>query len=213
MYFPLDFENGLTKDALVDSRVYVSAIAQSELNIVKQQAPAKIFKNDDPPNLQIQVGNGQLEKPITTLISDIGDKTFVEHFAVRKNLTSPNIELHFLRHNSVVIDTTHGFIHFPHLTMQAKNAASEATAKPQTVLIHQSITVLPTTTKTITAFVDHPSEWHTAGTVTPVGKFTDAASLLISHSISTIVDKKTVSLTRRNYCIQSGKIHILPNSP
>ena len=47
------------------------------------------------------------------------------------------------------------------------------------------------TTKTITAFVDHPSEWHTTGTVTPVGKFTEAASLLISHSISTIIDKQT----------------------
>ena len=47
------------------------------------------------------------------------------------------------------------------------------------------------TTKTITAFVDHPSEWHTTGTVTPVGKFTEAVSLLISHSISTIIKKKT----------------------
>ena len=47
------------------------------------------------------------------------------------------------------------------------------------------------TTKTITAFVDHPSEWHTIGTVTPVGKFIEAASLLISHSISTIINKKT----------------------
>ena len=47
------------------------------------------------------------------------------------------------------------------------------------------------TTKTITAFVDHPSEWHTTGSVTPVGKFAEAASLLISHSISTIYDKKT----------------------
>ena len=48
------------------------------------------------------------------------------------------------------------------------------------------------TTKTITAFVDHPSEWHTTGTVTPVGKFTEAASLLISHSILTKFDQKTV---------------------
>ena len=93
-----------------------------------------------------------------------------------------------MRHNSVVIDTTHGLIHFPHLTMQAKNAAVEASAKPQVVLIQDNTTVPPMTTKTITAFVDHPSEWHTTGTVTPVGKSTEAASLLISHSISTITD-------------------------
>ena len=46
------------------------------------------------------------------------------------------------------------------------------------------------TTKTVTAFVDHISEWNTTGTVTPVEKFTEAASLIISHSMSTIIDRK-----------------------
>ena len=66
LYVPLDFENGLTIDALVDSGAYVSAIAQSELNGIKQQANANIFKMDDPLNSQIQVENGQLEKRIST---------------------------------------------------------------------------------------------------------------------------------------------------
>ena len=96
-----------------------------------------------------------------------------------------------MRHNSVVNDTTHGLIHFPHLTMQAKNAAIEASAKPKLVFIQDNTTVPPMTTKTITAFVDHISERHTTGTVTPVGKFTEAASLLVSHSISTLIDRKT----------------------
>ena len=47
------------------------------------------------------------------------------------------------------------------------------------------------TTKAIIAFVDHSSKWNTTGSVTPVGMFTEAASLLLSHSISTITDKKT----------------------
>ena len=46
------------------------------------------------------------------------------------------------------------------------------------------------TTKTITVFVDHISEWNTTGTVTPVEIFTEAASLKISHSMSTITDRK-----------------------
>ena len=110
-------------------------------------------------------------------------------------LTGPIIGLHFMRHNSVVIDTTHGLIHFPHLTMQAKNAAIETSTKPKPVLIQNNTTVSPRTTKTITAFVEHPSERHTTGTVTPVGKFTEAASLLKSHSISTTIDKKTAVWT------------------
>ena len=95
-----------------------------------------------------------------------------------------------MRHNSVLIDTTHGLIRFPHLKMQAKNAAIEKSAKTQPVLIQDNTTVPPMTTKTIITFVDHPSEWHTTGTVTQVGKFTEAPILLISYSISTIIDKK-----------------------
>ena len=174
LYDPLDFENGLTIDALVDSGAYVSAIARTELDRIKQQAPSNILKIDDPPNFQIQVANGQLEKPTATatLKFDIGDHVFAEHFVVMKNLTGPIIGLHFMKHNSVVIDTTYGLIHFPHLTMQVKSASSQASAKPQPVLIHDSITIPQMTTKMITAFVDHSSEWITTGTVTPVEKFT-----------------------------------------
>ena len=192
LYVPLDFENGLTIDALVDSGAYVSAIAQNELDRVKQQSPSNILKIDDPPNFQIQVANGQLEKPTATatLKFYIGDHIFAEHFVVMKNLTGPIIGLHFMRHNSVVIDTTHGLIHFPHLTMQVKSALTQTSAKPQAVLINDNITIPQMTTKTITAVVDHVSEWNTTGTVTPVEKFTESASLIISHSMSTIIDRK-----------------------
>ena len=107
-----------------------------------------------------------------------------------KNSTGPIVGLHFMRHNSVVIDTKHGLIPFPHLTMQFESASGGTSAKPLAVLIHDSITVPPMTKKTITAFVDHLSEWNTTGTVTPVEKLTEAATLIISHSIPTILDRK-----------------------
>ena len=192
LYVPLDFKNGLTIDALLDSGAYVSEIAQKELDSIKQQSPSNIPKNDDPPNFQIQVANGQLGKPAATatLKFDIGDHTFAEHFVVMKNLTGPIIGLHFMRHNSLVIDTTLGLINFPHLTMQVKSALTQTSVKPQAVLIHDNITIPQMTTKTITAFVDHISEWNTTGTVTPVEKFTKTVSLIISYSMSTIIDRK-----------------------
>ena len=124
---------------------------------IQQQAPSNILKIDDPPKFQIQVANGQLEKPTATatLKFDIGDHIFAEHFVVMKSLTGPITGLHFMKHNSVVIDSTHGLIDFPHLTMQVKSASSQASAKPQRVLIHGSITIPQMTMKTITAFVDH----------------------------------------------------------
>ena len=133
LYVPLGFKSGLTIDALDDSGAYVSAIAQKALDRTKQQAQFKILKIDEPPNFQAQVANGRLQKPIatTTVKFDVGDHIFAEHFVVMKNLTGPIIGLHFMRHNSVVIDTTHGFIYFPHLTMQVKSALSHTSIEPQ----------------------------------------------------------------------------------
>ena len=58
LYVPLDFENNLTVDALVDSGAFVSAIAQKDLDTIKEKAPKIILKIDDPPKTQIQVANG-----------------------------------------------------------------------------------------------------------------------------------------------------------
>ena len=192
LYVPLDFENNLTVYALVDSGAFVSAIAQDDLETIKQKAPNNILRIDDPPNFQIQVPNGQLEKPLSTatLKFEIGNNSFAEHFVVMKKLTGPIIGLHFMRNNSVVIDTTHGLIHFPHLTMQVKTASNESATKPQPVITNEALTIPPMTTKTVTAFIDYPSKWNTTGTVTPLEKFTETASLLISHSISTVIDKR-----------------------
>ena len=93
LYVPLDFENGLTIDALVDSGAYISAIAQKELDRIKQQSLSNILKIDDPPNFQIQVANGQLEKPTATvtLKFDIGDHIFAENFVLNPKLFSSTI--------------------------------------------------------------------------------------------------------------------------
>ena len=208
LYVPLDFENNHTVDAPVDSKAFVSAIAQDDLETIKQKAPNNILKIDDPPNFQIQVANDQLEKPLSTatLRFEIGDNSFAEHFVVMKKVTGPIIGLHFMRNNSVVIDTTHGLIHFPHLTMQVKTTSSEIPTKPQPVIMDEALTKPPVTTKTVTALIDHPSKWETTGTVTPLEKFTETASLLISHSMSTIIDKRiavrVTNTTESPYLIQ-----------
>ena len=191
-YVPLDFENNITVDALVDSGAFVSTIAQDDLETIKQKATNNSIKIDDPQNFLIQVANGQLEKPLSTatLKFEIRDNSFAEHSVLMQKLTGAIIGLHFMRNNSVVIDMTHGLIHFPHLTMQVKTASSETTTKPQPVITDEALTIPPSTTKTFTAFIDHPSNWNTTGTVTPLEKFTETASLLISHSMSTIFDKR-----------------------
>ena len=108
LYVPLDVENNLAVDVLVESGAFVSAISQDDLETIKEKAPNNILKIDEPPNFQIQVVNAQLEKPLSTatLKIEIGDNTFAEHFIVMKKLPWPIIGLHFMRNNSVVIDDT-----------------------------------------------------------------------------------------------------------
>ena len=148
LYVLLDFQNNLMVDALVDSGAFVSAIAQNDLDTIKGKAPNNIIKIDDPANFQIQVANGQLEEPLSTatLKLKIGDNNFAEHLVVMKKLTGPIMGLHFMRNNSVIIDTTHGLIHFPHLTMRNKTPSSETTTKPQPVITDGALTIPPTTT-------------------------------------------------------------------
>ena len=154
----------------------MSAITQSESDIFKQQAPANLFEIGDPPNFQIQVANVQLEKPIATAVLkfSIGGHFLTDNIIGMKNLTGPIVSLPFTRHNILVTDTTHGIIHFPHLKMQVKSAARETSDKSQPLLFHNNITVPLMTTKTLTAFLDYPSEWHTTCNLTPVGKFVQA---------------------------------------
>ena len=104
-----------------------------------------------------------------------------------------------MRQNSVVTDTTHGVIHFPHPTTPAKNAALEKSTKPQLVLFQDNTAVPPMTTKTITALVDHPSEWHTTGTVTPLGKvYRSSESVNISLNFNANEQKGSIQNHQHN---------------
>ena len=121
---------------------------------------------------------------------------FAEHFVVMKKLTRLKIGLKFIGKNNVVLDTRHGLIHFPHLTIQIKIAPSETTAKSQSVICVDILAKPPRTTKTITALVERLTECNTTGTVTPLDRFKETGSLLISHTMSTIFDKRiTVKVT------------------
>ena len=217
LHVPPDFDKNFTIDALVDSRAYVSAIARNDSDTLKQKAPNKFLKVDDPLSFQKQLAKGQLEKPLgtATLEFDVGDIIFAERFVVMKKMTRPIIGLHFMRNSSVVIDTTDSLIHFLDLKMQVKTALIETTAKTQPVITDKALAISRRTTKTTTTFFDHVSEWMKTGTVTPLEKFTETASLLISHSISTIFDNRiavrVTNTTESPYLIK--KIHRLQIFP
>ena len=79
-------------------------------------------------------------------------------------------------------------------------------AKPQAVLAETPPIKQPRTTKTITAFVDHPSDWKKTWTETPLEKLMETASWLISHSRSTLSFRKiavrVINTTESPYLIK-----------
>ena len=90
---PLDFNNNLTKETLVDSGAFVSADVQNVLDTIKQKAAKNVFKINNSRNFQMQIAIGQLEKSLATvtLKFDIGDNTFAEYFVIMEKLTGPII--------------------------------------------------------------------------------------------------------------------------
>ena len=59
LYVPLDFENNLTVEALVNFGAFDSAIAQNDLDTKKETAPNNFLKIGDSSNFQIPVASGQ----------------------------------------------------------------------------------------------------------------------------------------------------------
>ena len=146
----------------------------------------------DPAAFQIQFVNNQLEKPtaVATMWFGISDFEFAEHFAVMRNLTGLFIGLHFMRYNSVILDIPHALLQFPHLSMQAKTADEGKTVKPQAVMTPEDKTIPPMTTKAINAHANYTSQFKTTGIITPIEQYTEGATLLISHSMSTVTNKE-----------------------
>ena len=106
--------------------------------------------------------------------------------------------------------------------MPIKSAANETSATTQYVLTGNTLKIRPISTKTITAFPDHPSEWNTRGFVTPLEGYTETTSLPISHSRSTIIDKKvTFRVTKttelphliKKYTWKTGHAVVTPGQP
>ena len=73
--------------------------------------------------------------------------------------------------------------------MQVKKDNNGTSVGPQSILSDDNLTFLPMKTKRITPFVDHPSQCKATSTVTRKENFTEGASLIISHPMSTITDK------------------------
>ena len=79
-----------------------------------------------------------------------------------------------MRHNIVVIDTTEGSIHFPHLAMQVKSTATEVSVKPQAFVIGDALTIPPITTKTIKPIrVERNKNFDTIGKIHRNSQFAD----------------------------------------
>ena len=74
LFAPMDFSH-ITIDALIDSRALVKCLPKAEFDRLKQLSPQDILREAGPPEFKLQVANGNLEQPLSTvyLQFEIGD--------------------------------------------------------------------------------------------------------------------------------------------
>ena len=89
-YFPMDFEK-LTLDGLFDTGALTSAISEADLNKIKLLSNEAIKDTGPAPNFQIMVANGQLERPIGTVLLEfeVADFQFQKKFHSNEDTTKP----------------------------------------------------------------------------------------------------------------------------
>ena len=186
-YFPMDFEK-LTLDGLIDTGASTSAISEADLNKIKLLSNEAIKDTGPAPNFQIMVANGQLERPIGTVLLEfeVADFQFQENFIVMKTLPNPLIGLFFLQRHNALFDIRQGIITFPYLSMQLRPEHTTNTRTATPLLTETTYTLQPGETLAISSKMPHLIDHNATGIVTPSSHMEEHESIFITSSLSTV---------------------------
>ena len=186
-YFPMDFMK-LTLDGLIDTGALTSAISEQDLNKIKLLSNEAIKDTGPAPNFRIMVANGQLERPIGTVLLqfEVADFQFQENFIVMKVLPNPLIGLCFLQRHHAMFDIRQGIITFPYLSMQLRPDHTTNTRTTTPLLTETSYTLQPGETLAISSKMPHLIDHNATGIVTPSSHMEDHESIFITSSLCTV---------------------------
>ena len=186
-YFLRDFKK-LTLDGLIDTSAPTSAISEADLNKNKLLSNEAIKDTGPAPNVQIMVANGQLERPIGTVLLEfeVADFQFQENFIVMKALPNPLIGFCFLQKHNALFDIRQGIITFPHLSMQLRPELTTNTRVATPLLTKSTYTLQPGETLAISSKMPHLIDHNATGIVTPSSHMEENKSILITSSLSTV---------------------------
>ena len=183
----MDFEK-LTRDGLIDTGDLTSAISEEDLNKIKLLSNEAIKDTGSAPIFQIMVANGQLERPIGTVLLhfEVADFQFQENFIVMKVLPNPLFGLCFLQRHNAMFDIRQGIITFPYLSMQLRPDHTTNTRRATPLLTETSYTLKPRETLAISSKMPHLTDHNATGIVTPSSHMEDHESIFITSSLSTV---------------------------
>ena len=183
----MDFEK-LTLDGLIDTGALTSAISEADLNKIKLLSNEAIKDTGPAPNFQIMVANGQLERPIGTVLLEfeVTDFHFQENFIVMKTLPNPLIGLCFLQRHNALFDIRQGIITFPYLSMQLRPEHTTNIRAATPLLTETTYTLQPGETLAISSKMPHLLDHNATGIVTPSPHMEEHESIFITSSLSTV---------------------------
>ena len=186
-YIPMDFEK-LTIDGIINTGAPTSAIAEQYLNKIKFLANEAIKETGSTPNFQIQVANGQLEVPISTVLLEfeVADFMLKENLIIMKHLSNPLIGLCYLRRNNAIFDVTQGILIFPYFSMQLKPEPQVAIRQATPLFAEITYILQPGETLAIASRMPHLLDHDATGKVIPSPQFENHDSIFITSSLSTV---------------------------
>ena len=183
----MDFEK-LTLDGLIDTSALTSAISEADLNKIKILSNEAIKDTGPAPNFHIMVANGQLERPIGTVLLEfeVADLQFQENFIFMKTLSNPLIGLCFLQRHNALFDIRQGIITFSYLSMQLRPEHTTNTRVATPLLTETTYTMQPGETLAISSKMPHLIDHNATGCVTPSSHMEEHDSIFITSSLSTV---------------------------
>ena len=177
-----------TLDELIDTSALTIAISEADPIEFKFLSNEAIKDTGPAPNFHIMVANGQIERPIGTVLLEfeVADFQFQENFIVLKTLPSPLMGLCFLQRHNAPSDFQQWNITFPYLSVHVrpKHTTNDRAATP--LLTETTYTLQPGETLAISSKKPHLTHCNATGVVTLSSHMEDNETIFIISSLSTV---------------------------
>ena len=210
LYVPLQFDK-YENHALLDTGAIQSAMFEAELRKITTAHPEAILQKLPPPNVKIQIANGNLVpvRKQDLLRFYVAGKVFEETFLILPTMGTILIGMSFLEKYSVNLDIKNHLVHFPDhmMSMQVRQQKNNKFKTGLINLCSSNRTVIPPLQQVMIQVHSDADISLTTGTVEGSPAFMRKTCLLVSPAL---VDLERERRQSRSPTRTTTRSHLMP---